>query len=263
MTREMAMLRGECHCGALSWTMEGEPGPATACNCTLCRRYGALWAYDYENERIRIDGPWTSYARAGKDNPAGPREWILTGIHSPWGRIATHPAVAAVVFVGSFYVLYLGGLFETVIDYHAAHLLMNLHFLVSGYVFYWLAIGIDPAPRQVSPVAKLGIVWGSLPFHAFFGVALMMTSSVIAEQYYRSLLLPWRYDLYDDQRVGGGIAWAAGEIPLVVIMLALLVQWQRSDERAARRYDRQADRDHDADLEDYNEMLKSLGGRRR
>lgn len=64
------MLRGECHCGALSWTMEGEPGPATACNCTLCRRYGALWAYDYENERIRIDGPWTSYARAGKDNPA-------------------------------------------------------------------------------------------------------------------------------------------------------------------------------------------------
>ena len=94
-------------------------------------------------------------------------------------------------------------------------------------------------------------------------LALMMTSSVIAEQYYLSLLLPWRYDLYDHQRVGGGIAWAAGEIPLVVIMLALLVQWQRSDERAARRYDRQADRDHDADLEDYNEMLKSLGGRRR
>lgn len=209
-----------------------------------------------------LGGPVTlalrALAPAGKGNPAGPREWILAGIHSPWGRIVTHPGVAAVIFVGSFYVLYLGGLFETVIDYHAAHLAMNLHFLVSGYVFYWLTIGIDPAPRQVSPVAKLGIVWGSLPFHAFFGVALMMTGSVIAEQYYRSLMLPWRYDLFDDQRIGGGIAWAAGEIPLVVIMLALLVQWQRSDERAARRYDRQADRDHDADLEGYNEMLKSL-----
>ena len=213
-----------------------------------------------------LGGPVTlalrALAPAGKDNPAGPREWILTGIHSPWGRIATHPLVAAVIFVGSFYVLYLGGLFETVVEYHAAHLLMNLHFLVSGYVFYWLVIGIDPAPRQVSPVAKLGIVWGSLPFHAFFGVALMMTSSVIAERYYRGLLLPWRYDLFDDQRIGGGVAWAFGEIPLVVIMLALLVQWQRSDERAARRYDRQADRDQDADLDDYNEMLKSLNGRR-
>ena len=164
--------------------------------------------------------------------------------------------------IGSFYLLYLGGLFEAVVPYHAAHLLMNLHFLLSGYLFYWLVIGIDPAPRQVSPVAKLGIVWGSLPFHAFFGVALMMTSAVIAESYYRGLNLPWNSDLYADQRVGGGIAWAAGEIPLVVIMLALLVQWRRTDDRQARRYDRRAERDHDAELGDYNEMLKQLNSGR-
>ena len=110
--------------------------------------------------------------------------------------------------------------------------------------------------------AKLGIVWGSLPFHAFFGVALMMTSAVIAESYYRGLNLPWNSDLYADQRVGGGIAWAAGEIPLVVIMLALLVQWRRTDDRQARRYDRRAERDHDAELGDYNEMLKQLNSGR-
>ncbi|HTZ71636.1 MAG TPA: GFA family protein [Acetobacteraceae bacterium] len=57
------MLTGSCHCGAVHWTIEGDPGPATACNCTLCRRYGALWAYDYENERIGISGPITSYRR--------------------------------------------------------------------------------------------------------------------------------------------------------------------------------------------------------
>jgi hypothetical protein len=50
--------------------MEGDPGPATACNCTLCRRYGALWAYDYENERIRLHGPTSVYTRAGKASPA-------------------------------------------------------------------------------------------------------------------------------------------------------------------------------------------------
>jgi hypothetical protein len=39
------MLNGTCHCGALSWSLEGDPGSITACNCTLCRRYGTLWAY--------------------------------------------------------------------------------------------------------------------------------------------------------------------------------------------------------------------------
>ncbi len=84
---------------------------------------------------------------------------------------------------------------------------------------------------------------------------------MIAESYYRGLQLPWNYDLFADQRVGGGIAWAAGEIPLVVIMLALLVQWQKSDTRQARRYDRNAERDHDSELESYNDMLRELNKR--
>ncbi|MDS1112645.1 cytochrome c oxidase assembly protein [Gordonia westfalica] len=212
-----------------------------------------------------LGGPVTLALRAlppaGRGNPPGPREWIQAGVHSGPSRFLTHPLIAAIMFVGSFYLLYLGGLYESVVEYHAAHLLMNLHFLLSGYLFYWLVIGIDPAPRQVKPVAKLGIVLGSLPFHAFFGVALMMTTAVIAENYYRGLNLPWTYNLFDDQRAGGGIAWAAGEIPLVVIMLALLVQWQRSDTRQAKRYDRNAVRDHDAELENYNEMLKELNKR--
>ena len=64
------MLTGSCHCGAAHWTLEGDPGPVTACNCTLCRRYGALWAYDYENGRIRIAGPTTRYTRPGKQDPS-------------------------------------------------------------------------------------------------------------------------------------------------------------------------------------------------
>lgn len=64
------MLTGTCHCGATSWTLEGDPGSITACNCTLCRRYAALWAYDYEFERIRIAGPTMNYVRAGKEDPA-------------------------------------------------------------------------------------------------------------------------------------------------------------------------------------------------
>ena len=58
------MLKGSCHCGAASWSFDGIPESVTACNCTVCRRYGVLWAYDYDGEKIRIAGPMTSYKRA-------------------------------------------------------------------------------------------------------------------------------------------------------------------------------------------------------
>jgi hypothetical protein len=57
------MIEGSCHCGAVRWSFEGVPEGATACNCTLCRRYGVLWGYDYEGEGIHVSGPTTAYAR--------------------------------------------------------------------------------------------------------------------------------------------------------------------------------------------------------
>ncbi|ATQ27350.1 bifunctional copper resistance protein CopD/cytochrome c oxidase assembly protein [Rhodococcus ruber] len=202
-----------------------------------------------------------AFKPAGRDGYPGPREWLLAFLHSPPSRFFTHPVVASVMFVGGFYALYLGGIFEANADSHAAHVLMNLHFLISGYLFYWVVIGVDPSPRDVTPVTKLAMVFGSLPFHAFFGVTLMSMGSVMAESYYRGLGLAWNSDLFADQKVGGSIAWSAGEIPLVLVMLALLVQWSRSDERTARRVDRAAERDDDADLAAHNAMFAELARR--
>jgi hypothetical protein len=63
------MLTGTCHCGKLSWTFDGMPDSATASNCTLCRRYGVLWTYDFEGERIRISGQSAAYTRKDTKNP--------------------------------------------------------------------------------------------------------------------------------------------------------------------------------------------------
>lgn len=200
---------------------------------------------------------------AGRDGVPGPREWILFAVHNPVSRFLTHPIVASVIFVAGFYALYLGGIFDAFVDSHAAHLLMNAHFLISGYLFYWVVIGIDPKPRRVEPLTKLGMVFGSLPFHAFFGVALMSMSTVLGEWFYRSLDLDWHTGLLGDQRTGGSLAWASGEVPLVVVMLALLIQWSRSDERLARRSDRAAERDNDAELAAHNAMFAELAQRDR
>jgi hypothetical protein len=63
------MLTGTCHCGAIGWSFEGMPESATSCNCTLCRRYGALWIYDYEGERIKLSGLSTVYTRKDTTKP--------------------------------------------------------------------------------------------------------------------------------------------------------------------------------------------------
>jgi hypothetical protein len=57
------MIEGSCHCGAVRWRFEGQPDGATACNCTVCRRYGTLWAYGHEGEGIRVEGTTKAYIR--------------------------------------------------------------------------------------------------------------------------------------------------------------------------------------------------------
>jgi len=57
------MIKGSCHCGAIQWQFEGQPETATACNCTVCRRYGVLWIYDYEGEGVKVSGKTQCYIR--------------------------------------------------------------------------------------------------------------------------------------------------------------------------------------------------------
>lgn len=57
---------GRCLCGAVGWTFDGDIPDATICNCSACRRYGVLWAYDYDGHGIHVDDPdgnLTAFAR--------------------------------------------------------------------------------------------------------------------------------------------------------------------------------------------------------
>jgi len=61
------MLTGSCHCGKASWTLKGDPGLDHSVQLHALRRCGALWAYDYEGERITVTGQNASYTRDGRD----------------------------------------------------------------------------------------------------------------------------------------------------------------------------------------------------
>ncbi len=213
-----------------------------------------------------LGGPVTLALRAlppaGAGNPPGPREWLLAFTHSWVVRMVTHPLMALSMYIASFYVMYFTGLYDAAAPSHWAHLVMNAHFVLMGYAYYWIIIGIDPAPRRLPHLGKLGLLLAAMPFHAFFGISLMGSATVIGGDFYRSLALPFVPDLLADQRTAGAMAWAIGEIPMVVVLVALLVQWARSDAREARRFDRRADSDGDAELAAYNALLTRLSERK-
>ncbi|GLZ50390.1 cytochrome c oxidase assembly protein [Actinomycetospora sp. NBRC 106378] len=212
-----------------------------------------------------LGGPVTLALRAlpAGEEPPGPRDWLLSLVASPVSRVLTHPVVSLVVFVGSFYALYFSPIYAAALPYHWAHQLMYLHFMATGYLFFWPIIGVDRSPRPLPHVARLALLLASMPFHAFFGVALLGADTVIGQRFYADLALPWVPDLLRDQSLGGGIAWAAGEVPLVVVIIALLIQWSRHDRVEGERHDRRADRDGDAELTAYNAMLADLARSRR
>jgi hypothetical protein len=47
------MIEASCHCGAVKLEIATAPAAVTDCNCSVCRRYGVLWAY-YPPEQVRI-----------------------------------------------------------------------------------------------------------------------------------------------------------------------------------------------------------------
>nr|WP_275889456.1 bifunctional copper resistance protein CopD/cytochrome c oxidase assembly protein [Nakamurella flavida] len=214
-----------------------------------------------------LGGPTTLALRvlpaARRGEVSGLREAIVAGVHSPVTRFLTHPLIVFALFIGSFFAVYFTPLFDAMIGSHLGHLIMNVHFLAVGYLYYWVIIGVDPTPRRLQPLVKLGLLLGALPFHAFFGLALMNSHTAMAAGYYTGLV-PWNTDLVSDQRLGGAIAWGATEIPIIIVVIALLAQWAKSDEREAARSDRTTTRGAaDDELDAYNAMLAGLAERQR
>jgi cytochrome c oxidase assembly factor CtaG len=215
-----------------------------------------------------LGGPVTLALRAltpaGDGHPPGPREWLLWLVHSKLTAFLAHPVTAFVLFVVSLYLVYFTPLYNTLARYHWGHELMSLHFLLVGYLFFWGVIGIDPGPRKLPFLGRLGLLFAVMPFHAFFGIATMTMTAVIGGQFYQDVDLPWLSSLQSDQHLGGAIAWGSSELPVVLVVVALVAQWAREDRRAAFRSDRHADSSYvDDELDAYNAMLRELSRNRR
>ncbi|MFD7876221.1 cytochrome c oxidase assembly protein [Streptomyces sp. NPDC059766] len=192
----------------------------------------------------------------------GPRELLLALLHSRYMRVITHPAFTIPMFIASLYALYFSPLFDFLMGSRAGHIAMMVHFLAVGVVFFWPIIGVDPGPNRPGHLMRMLELFAGMPFHAFFGIALMMGSTPMVDSF-RNPPASLAIDALSDQNAAGGIAWAFSEIPSVLVLIALLFQWYGSEQRQAKRSDRAAERDGDKELEAYNAYLASLNAQGR
>ncbi|WP_374703829.1 cytochrome c oxidase assembly protein [Rhodococcus sp. ENV425] len=199
--------------------------------------------------------------RAGPDGAVpGAREWLRAMYTSMPVRALTSPAVAVAAFVGTFYLLYLAGLYDALAGSHLAHVLTNVWVLAVGSLFFWVTVGPDPLPRPPAPAARVVAALVALAAYAFLLVSVVNAGTVVAAEYYTSLRRGFFDDVAADQRLGGNLAWVGGELPLLLAAVLATVRWASVDERRARRRDEQIDREGDEELAASNAMLRGLDG---
>jgi cytochrome c oxidase assembly factor CtaG len=196
--------------------------------------------------------------RKRQDGTRGPREWIMVLVHSTYAHVISNPIVSAVLFAGSLFVFYYTSLFSWATTTHLGHYWMIVHFLIVGYLFVQSMIGIDPVKGRLPYPMRLLVLLATMAFHAFFGLSIMTSTSLFLADWYGAMGRTWGATPMADQYAAGGIAWSVGEIPTVSLAIAVAIMWSRSDSREAKRKDRQAERDGDAELDAYNEQLGAL-----
>lgn len=211
-----------------------------------------------------LGAPITLALRAlapAKYDLVGPREWITIVLQSNYSKLITHPLIALTIYSGSIYAVYFSSLMTSMMSSHLGHVIMHIHFVLSGYLFFWLIIGTDFQPRNIGYPFKLLLVFMSIVIHAVFGLILMQSTSLVGGGWFGKVAPIWLSDPIADQQLAGSIAWSFGELPMLLVFIALGVQWAKSDRQQAARLDRQADKYGDQEREAYNQMLRQLNNK--
>jgi len=193
---------------------------------------------------------------------------VLAVIHSRAVQAIANPVVTVLLFLGSLYGLYFTPVFDWLMGTMWGHNLMLIHFLAIGMLYFWGVLAVDPSPRRgggfmgafARPVIRLSELAATVPFHAFFGVIIMMASGLIVG-FYAHPPMGWHISPLLDQQAAGGIAWGFTELPTLLVLGVLFLQWQRSDARRSHTADRKATLYGDTALDDYNARLAALAAR--
>ncbi|MET3768811.1 putative membrane protein [Marisediminicola sp. UYEF4] len=181
----------------------------------------------------------------------------LYGLRGRVGRWMLHPAFTVPLFLLLFYGLYLAGLADLILALPFGHIGLEVAFLVAGMLFTLPILSSDPLPIRMSYPARAIDVTAEVALHAFFGVFLMMSPTLLLDSF-ANPPAALGIDPLADQAIAGGLAWSYGEGPNVLMLLYILHRWFRDDTSKAAAADVRVARYGNPDLDAYNEYLAQL-----
>ena len=170
------------------------------------------------------------------------RRWILPVLHSRAMRAVSFPVTAWLIFAGVMWASHFSGLFDLALENPLVHDLEHGLFLVSALLFWWPAVGLDPAPWRIGHPARIAHVFMQMTQNTFLAVVILNATGVLYP-HYATLGRPYGIDPLADQRLAAGVMWLAGDLIFLAAIMLLVAGWMRADARGLARADRQADLD--------------------
>ncbi|WP_194421569.1 cytochrome c oxidase assembly protein [Microbacterium abyssi] len=179
------------------------------------------------------------------------------GLRSRAGRWALSPWCTVPLYLLAFYGLYLAGSADIILALTGGHIALEVAFLVAGVLFTIPVLSSDPLPIRMGHGGRALDVFAEAALHAFFGVFLMMGSTILVGSFVSSTEI-LGIDPLEDQRLAGGLAWSYGEAPTVLMLIYVMHRWFRDDTATAAAADRYVDAHGNAELDAYNQYLNKL-----
>ncbi|HEV8544841.1 MAG TPA: cytochrome c oxidase assembly protein [Candidatus Limnocylindrales bacterium] len=187
---------------------------------------------------IALGGPVTLALRVSSVRVR--RRWILPVLHSRLLRILAFPVVAWVLFAGVMWATHFSPLFDLALENRWIHDLEHVLYLGSALLFWWPAVGVDPAPWRLPHPVRILYVLLQMPQNTFLAVVILNARAPLYP-HYASLVRPWGPSPLADQQFAGGIMWLAGDVLFIAAVAAILAGWMRHEERDNARSERRAD----------------------
>ena len=164
---------------------------------------------------------------------------LLKVLHSRVVEVITFPVLTAAIGYGTMLVYFLTPLYALSLRHPLLHDYVHLHFLLTGCLYWWPVVGLDPSRWKMKFPTRLGYLATGVPINAMLGVALTLN---------RASIDPAVNTLADTHR-GGAVLWGVSELLLLAGIAVMFVQWARQDAREASRFDRRLERELARDAE--------------
>ena len=189
---------------------------------------------------IALSAPITLILRLS--SAATRKRWILPVLNSRAVRFMTFPVVDWIVFGGVMWASHFSPLFNAALEDPSVHYLEHTLFLTTALLFWWPAVGMDPAPWRMAHPVRIVHVFLQMTQNTFLAVVILNVPAVLYP-HYATLVRPWGPSAIDDQRLAAGIMWLAGDLIFLTAIMVLVAGWMRAETRTTARADRQAEID--------------------